>query len=109
MPVPLHLKYVMILQCIASLEKLRIYLVIPQLNIEKRAFALIKRLRWLGKKVQRFPQKGTRCPNLSGLSLEGIKLQLWPYFASPWMSLKKLTLFQGRAELFTAGWGVNRG
>ena len=49
----------------------------------------------------------TRCPNLSRLSLSAIRLELWPDFASPWTSLKKLRLLQVRAELVTAGWGVN--
>ena len=44
-----------------------------------------------------------RCPKMSRLCLGGLKLEIWPYFTSPWTSLKKLILIQNRSELVALG------
>ena len=48
-----------------------------------------------------------KCPKLSTLNLRALKLERWPYFASPWTSLKKLILVHVHAEFESLGWGGN--
>ena len=48
-----------------------------------------------------------KCPKLSTLNLRALKLECWPYFTSPWTSLKKLILVHVHAEFESLGWGGN--